>query len=319
MYKHFLHSLTGISLLISLFVCAQDGPVTNSGSSSDKNTLRFLVMGDWGVRGKPNQQRVADAMGNVATQSHPSFIISTGDNFYPGGVISPTDSQWIWSYERVYRAPSLQVTWFPVLGNHDYILDPDAQVAYTRYSHRWYMPARYYDTSFAIGMDSVLFVFLDTDPIDKYLRHQPYDSVRYPEGSALRQVEWMEQVLSSSHAKWKFVVGHHPVHSGGTNRHNRRTRRMRNLLSPVFNRHKVDMYLCGHEHHLEYLKKRKDHTHYIISGGGSSNGHYGYLKFYRKFGAKKLGFVNFELTSEQLYFEFVDDKESIIYRGTIVK
>ena len=45
-----------------------------------------------------------------------------------------------------------------VLGNHDYTLDPDAQVNYSYISKRWYMPRRYYDTSIVIGHDSMLLV-----------------------------------------------------------------------------------------------------------------------------------------------------------------
>lgn len=305
-----------LCILVSVSTFAQD---LINGLEKKTNALHFIVMGDWGVRGRPGQQKVADAMGTAGAELKISFVISTGDNFYPDGVLSAEDSQFIYSFENVYRAPSLQVRWYPVLGNHDYILNPDAQVDYTKRSSRWYLPSRYYDTSFAIGNDSVLFVFLDTDPIDRELRRLPYDSIKYPEGSVTKQLQWLEQVLSSSHAKWKIVTGHHPVHTGGTNRHNKRTRNMRNLLQPVFERYNVDMYLCGHEHHLEYLKPKKKPTHYIISGAGSSNGHMGYLKRYRKFAAKKLGFVTMSLTSNELMLQFINDNKKVIYKSIVMK
>jgi tartrate-resistant acid phosphatase type 5 len=82
----------------------------------------------------------------------------------------------------------------------------------------------------------------------------------------------------------------------------------------------VDVYLCGHEHHLQYLKPEKKPTHYIISGGGSSISHHlGRLKQYRKFAARKLGFVSLSLTSNVLLLQFISDNEKILYTATIVK
>src|SRR3989337_1092365 len=133
-----------------------------------------------------------------------SFVISTGDNFYPSGVADVNDSQWIYSFENVYDAPSLQCRWMVVLGNHDYTADPDAQVNYTFKSDRWFMPARYYDTSIAIGKDSMLLVFLDTEPMERQLRDIPVDSTKYLPGYVEAQLIWLKKVLSSSNAKWKI-------------------------------------------------------------------------------------------------------------------
>jgi tartrate-resistant acid phosphatase type 5 len=309
--------------LASVYVAAQLVPLqredTIKGLQRKDGALNFIVMGDWGKRGAPGQQQVADAMGKAGSQLNISFVISTGDNFYPGGVSTVADSQWISSFENVYNASSLRVKWYPVLGNHDYILDPDAQVAYTQHSSRWHMPARYYDTSFAIGTDSVLVVFLDTDPMDRELRKLPYDSLKYPAGGVTKQLQWLEQVLSTSRAKWKMIIGHHPMHTGGAFRHNRRTRNLRKLLRPVFERHKIDVYFCGHDHHLEYLKPKKEPTHYIISGGGSSARHVGWLKFHRKFAAKKPGFVTVSLSSNELLLQVISINNKVIYHTVIGK
>lgn len=46
----------------------------------------------------------------VADCLHPSFVISTGDNFYPSGLSSSRDPLVDESFKQVYNASSLQVS-----------------------------------------------------------------------------------------------------------------------------------------------------------------------------------------------------------------
>lgn len=57
-------------------------------------------------------------MGRAAARSNATFVLSTGDNFYKYGVADLADPQWLSSFEAVYTAPALQVSWYAVLGNH---------------------------------------------------------------------------------------------------------------------------------------------------------------------------------------------------------
>ena len=312
--SHYLGFVCGV-LFFSIAHVVLAAPKTDTipGLAVMDSSIHFLVVGDWGAMGSKPQRRVADAMASAGRQLGISFIITTGDNFYPSGVSDIRDSQWIYSFEKVYDAPSLQCRWMAVLGNHDYLADPDAQVSYTFKSNRWFMPGRYYDTSIAIGKDSMLLVFLDTEPMEKQLRGIPVDSNKYLPGYVDAQLIWLKKVLSSSVAKWKIVVGHHPLHTGGSRRHNRRAKKLRNLLQPVLSDNNVNFYLSGHEHHLEFLKP-KGPTHYIISGAGSEAGHVGWLKCYRRFAARQRGFVSISVSSKEWLIQFINDKEKVIYK-----
>ena len=282
------------------------------------DALSFIVMGDWGRNGENYQKEVAAGMGKAAHDLDADFVIATGDNFYPYGVQSTGDYHWISSFESIYTAQSLHVKWFPVLGNHDYASNPDAQVDYSRLSSRWSMPSRYYSRGFKVGMDSVLFAFIDTDPIEKELRGNPYDSVKYVKGYVATQIAWLENLLSSSKAKWKFVVGHHPVYTGGWRKNSTDTKKMHYLFEPLFNKFRVDVYIAGHEHHLEYIKPDGP-THYVISGAASESRKVALYPGIGKFAAGVQGFATFSLTPDSLLIQFIDYKDRIINTSTIRK
>ncbi len=94
------------------------------------------------------------------------FVVAVGDNFYENGVASVEDKHWKQSFENVYTASSLQVPWYVILGNHDYHANCDAQIAYSKISPRWKMPARYYMQSHQIDKDVTAdFFYLDTTPM----------------------------------------------------------------------------------------------------------------------------------------------------------
>jgi predicted MPP superfamily phosphohydrolase len=103
----------------------------NKGKTEDiKGALNFLIISDWGWNGFKSQQEVADQMAVYAEKTEPKFIISCGDNFQVQGVASAQDPLWISNYENIYKNVSLQVDWYPVLGNHDYKGNTQAEIDY---------------------------------------------------------------------------------------------------------------------------------------------------------------------------------------------
>ncbi len=212
--------------------------------------IKFLVIG---VGMASTTKKVANQLGKTAREFKPSFIASLGDNIYPSGVRSTQDYNWIASFESVYTNHSLQTDWYVVLGNHDYKGNVDAEVDYTKISRRWNLPARYYSKKVLINEDStkeILLVFLDTTPlISQYYHSRDHaDNVKSQDTAAQRI--WLEQVLSdpSPNIKWKFVFGHHPLYTGGGRMNAAETKELNQLLKPIFDKYKVDAYVCGHEH-----------------------------------------------------------------------
>jgi tartrate-resistant acid phosphatase type 5 len=311
-------SALGVSLLGPLDALAE-GRVTHlesddlspSAAMADEYPLHFMALGDWGRNGEFDQAEVGKQMGEWARQNPNKFVISVGDNFYPQGVVSEHDPLWNFSFENIYTAHSLQCDWYPILGNHDYKADPDAQIRYSKVSRRWCMPARYYSKEVNLNAkDKVLFLMIDTDPM---LFEEKKDYVA-------TQMDWINSTLANASAdvKWKIVVGHHPYYTVGPRIKNYDTLTVRKALTGVFEKHKVDVYLSGHDHSLQHLKP-EGFTHQFISGAGSELTPVTAGVSYSKFAASEHGFMYFSINSNKLRVKAINYSGTVLYDTELTK
>ncbi|MFM2325899.1 MAG: hypothetical protein RIR31_101 [Bacteroidota bacterium] len=285
------------------------------------NAVNFIAMGDWGRNGADHQKQVAAQMGKTATAIKSQFTIATGDNFYPSGVISQWDPLFKYSFEDIYTDFHLQWDWYPVLGNHDYKSNPDAQVAYTKISRRWKMPARYYSKLIAIPGDTsnkILILFIDTNPlIPEFYSNKEYGP-NVKTQDTVKQKKWIVKELSnpSPNIKWKIVVGHHPMFTGGGRLDGYDTKAIRNSLKPLFDKYAVDVYLAGHEHNLQHLVSGA--TQHFISGAASEKTAVRLIAE-SKMAASEYGFMLFSVTKNKMVVQTIDDAGKIIYSTIIDK
>ncbi len=221
-------------------------------SASDTD-LHFLVMGDQGS-GKPRQWRVANAMSAVATSGEPlNFVATVGDNFYMRGVSSVSDPQWNWKFEHVYRGDGLNVPFFAVLGNHDYMGDPQAQIEYTRAgagSGRWQMPDRQYVRDFGDhrGEPLLRVVFVDTN------------------GDPATAADFVDRASGLyGNPRWRIVVGHHPMRNYG--KYGANEALLKTLL-PALQRFRADVYFSGHDHNIQLIARPGEPVHVISGAAG---------------------------------------------------
>lgn len=280
----------------------------------------FLVIGDFGRYGQYHQKEVAAQMGKASMTIDSEFVISVGDNFYPNGVQSTTDHQWIASFENIYTNISLNNNWYVALGNHDYRGNIQAQLDYSKISRRWQMPDTYYKETFELEDGSkMLMVVMDTNPfIDSYHEKggEMYQNIIVQDTTAQRK--WLTETLGNSNAKWKIVVGHHPLYSGGKRKNSEDTKGFEKKFADYFDKYKVDAYLCGHEHDLQVIKPKGRYTTQFLSGAGSevrtSGNREGTL-----FAAASPGFMAFSITDNKMLVQLIDSEGKIIYKTQITK
>lgn len=278
------------------------------------DALTFFVLGDWGRSGNLEQKKVANSMGLWGDYLNPDFIISTGDNFYCCGVASTTDHQWKTSFENVYHHKSLKTYWYPVLGNHDYMGNPQAQVDYSTKYNRWKMLDRYYSIVRTTNDgERIRFIFLDTNPfVAKYRRRTDHADIATVD--TLRQIQWLDSTLKVSvrNNEQVVVTGHHPIYSSGTGHGS--TEELFGNFKVMFDHYKVKIYLAGHEHDLQHQKKQGETTHYFVSGGGSEIRPTGKTEGLTRFAKGNLGYLILGYKNQTWNAWFIDENGDILYR-----
>jgi acid phosphatase len=279
---------------------------------SPTDTLNFAIIGDWGRHGRPDQTAVAQQMALACDQAKARFVISVGDNFYEDGAASVDDPHWQRSFEQVYAAPSLQVPWYVILGNHDYRGSVEAQLAYAKTHPRWGMPARHFQQSHMLpGGATADFFYIDTSPMIAEYMHEPH-MPEVTKQDVPAQLAWLDGALAASKAPWKLVFGHHPIYSAGIGHGSQED--MIRLVLPLLQKHGVQAYIAGHDHDLQHL--RTGNLHLIISGGGSEHRLVGELPE-TIFGLPVSGFALASLGKDDLQVRYIDDKGALLHTAQV--
>ena len=231
--------------------------------------LNFYLANDLGRNGYYDQKPIAETMGKMAETIDIEFVVAAGDIHHFEGVQSISDPLWMTNYELIYSHPDLMVQWYPICGNHEYRSNTDAVVEYSNVSARWEMPAKYYTFVKEEDGVTVRIVMVDTTPmIDKYRE----ETDKYADASRSdwkEQTAWLDEVLSGADEDWVLVVGHHPIYAYTDKSESERTD-LQQRLDPVIRKYgNVDMYLCGHIHTFQHIRKDGCDIDYVVNTSGS--------------------------------------------------
>ncbi len=244
-------------------------PVDSAGKAG-ATAVPFLILGDPGEGGSI-QRSVAAALLDCFARDGAAAVLLLGDNFLPRGVQSIVDPLWKERFENMYPAARIDVPFCAVLGNHDCLGVPDAQIDYTRTllngkPTRWYLPKPGYWTRLfrsADGALTVRVVGLNT----MALIQSPENDIR-----VRQQLEWLEKTLAQSVAAgetWRVVTGHHPMYSSGMHGWDKGLER---LLAGRLQAGDVSLYLSGHDHHFEIFPPVRGLAQVVAGGGGKPRG-----------------------------------------------
>ena len=229
----------------------------------------FIVANDLGRNGYYEQKTIAGLMGTLAENIDIEFVAALGDVHHFEGVASVEDPLWMTNYELIYSHPELMIDWYAILGNHEYRGNTQAVLDYAAVSRRWTPLGRYYAIEQEAGdKEKMLLVFIDTTPmIDKYRE----DAGKYPDAgkqNLKKQLDWIEKTLKNSSAKWKIVMGHHPVYAD-TYKGEEERLDMQARLKPLLDAYGVDLYICGHIHHFQHIRPIGSQVQYVVNSSGS--------------------------------------------------
>jgi hypothetical protein len=259
-------------------------------------SVTFAVIGDFGITG-PNEAAVA----NLVKSWNPAFIITVGDNNYPGGASTTIDpnigqyyADYIYPYMGTYtRTSTLNVSrFFPSLGNHDWNT-PDARPSLDYFT----LPGneRYYD----IVQGPVHLFAIDSDA------HEP-DGIT----SSSIQAQWLQSHLVNSTSCWRLVFFHHAPYSSGPHGSN-------TTLQWPFQAWGADAVLAGHDH--DYERILVNGLPYFVNGLGGAQIYPilvavpgSQVRYYARHGAMRV-----MATSSTLKFEFIDVDGAVVDTYTL--
>lgn len=259
-----------LALLVSAFSFSF---VTNAQNPEKWKTLEadvsFFIANDLGRNGYYEQKPIAELMGVMAETIGPEAVVAAGDVHHFEGVASTNDPLWMTNYELIYSHPELMISWLPILGNHEYRGNTQAVLDYRNVSRRWEMESRYYTKVFDDNGVSVRLVLIDTTPlINRYHNNETYRDVDAQDMDA--QLKWIDSTLQQAKEDWVVVVGHHPMYAQ-TKKSDTEQLDMQARLLPILQRYKqkVDMYVCGHIHNFQHIRRGNDGIDYVVNSSAS--------------------------------------------------
>lgn len=154
---------------------------------------------------------------------------------HAGDLINRHDRDVEWG-EWFYAGSFIHATVPSVMtpGNHEYgkgvILSPQWRAQFNLPVNG---PSGLEETCYAVNYSNLKVISLDAEQID--------ESPFYLE----EQADWLDSVLTHDPRKWTAITFHYPVFSTKPNRDNEK---LRSRFKPIFDKHKVDIVLQGHDH-----------------------------------------------------------------------
>lgn len=260
-----------------------------------KDQVHLIAMGDWGSNGS-EQKVVAEGLARYVESTGIQFngLLSVGDNFYVG-LKDENDYHFQSVFEDMYDARRINFPFYAALGNHDYERDKArAEINYCLKNpdSRWKMPARYYRVDLPAEKPIVTVLMLDSN------------KPKFSEAEWLAQMRWIEQQLSGpAVAKWTIACAHHPLFSNGAHGDNGV---LQTNWGPIFQKYKLDFYICGHDHDLQHLEMPGWSTTFMLCGGGGKKPTKMRRDLRGPFSKSLNGFAHLRMFPDRAMIEYID-------------
>lgn len=229
------------SLILALLLLALSVIAAAQTQVPARSTITFAVVGDTGT-GDEAQLAVARRMAKQREKNPFEFVIMLGDNIYERGEEKYIKSRFEEPYKDLLAAG---VKFYASLGNHDIIKGVKFQTDYPNFNMGG---RRYYNfTKGPSESDENLIEFFALD-----------SNLMTPE-----QLNWLDESLSASKARWKITFSHHSIYSSA--RMHSPYVKLRAQLEPLYVKHGVNVVFAGHSHCYERVKPQKG-VHYFTEG-----------------------------------------------------
>lgn len=214
----------------------------------------FLSFGDSGAD-SPEQISLIQLM---AAEPAVAKVIHVGDIAYDSGTYAQFDS----AYFALYAPLMSRLPFFTTPGNHDYATDNAAPYLAGSAAPVSNVPVEDLGRYYSFDWGDAHFVSVDSN-----LMLTAAES---------RMLGWLDSDLGATGKFWKIVFLHHPPYPTGTHLGDPICVEVQQSVTPIVERHGVQLVLSGHEHAYERTfplvggqpVDSGQSTTYVIAGGG---------------------------------------------------
>jgi tartrate-resistant acid phosphatase type 5 len=234
-----------------------------SGVAASIESLPFggtiVAFGDWGYqRDIWRLNRVHNFLSqNIRSGNPQDFVCLLGDNFYPSGInpeLGHNDPKFRLFTEVLAGGSNLNATFFTTIGNHDYMQPGGVafQKNYSAIDSRWSMAGPV--TSLALRSNET-----NIRPICVW-------QIDSPRISKIFSDVLDEAISRQENCTFKIIISHFPVFTFGQYQEDRHVNNFQSLILPILQKHKIHLFLSGHEHSAQLISHSTIPTKFIIAG-----------------------------------------------------
>lgn len=279
-------------------------PIIAAAATPDSQPIEvnLLAMGDWG-QVNARQAAVAAAMARYVPNQNASFhgVLLAGDNFSTP-LTGTSDTRWTTMFEQMYDPKVLAMPFYATLGNKDYEGGKEEiEFAYAvqNPTSRWKLPSHWYRLDLPTDHPLVTVLMLDSNR-DNLSANDWKD-----------QIQWIDAQLADVGGKrWTICCAHHTMFSNGIHGDNGV---LQTEWGAIFRRHRLDFYVCGHDHDLQHLEIKDWPVSFVLCGGGGKPARSMLRDDRGPFSRAMNGFVHLKLGPDVATLRFIDADVQVVH------
>lgn len=278
-----------IAFLLGAFTRFVEAPSPVAGNEApviaDPPLARIAVAGDTGTGGA-SERATAEQMTRRANRNGPyDALLLLGDLVYEDGDAELVDEAVTQPFADLLNNGTTLV---PVLGNHDYRSDEQADImAALGHERSWYVQR--------IG--PVRIIVLDTERTE-----DP------------QQTQWLRKTLATrvEPGTWTIVATHRPAYSAGQHGSDENVQAQ---WAPLFAEYHVPLVISGHDHDYQ-RSKPIDGVTYLVSGAGAKARPTGHADF-TAVSASTLHYLDILVYKQRILVRAIDQSGALVDTFTI--